>query len=289
MGTAIKDSRAKSFAAVFIIYLLVSAVGVTVFHFLPFGVFVSLLIADIIATAFTFIFSLIFKNASVYDPYWSVQPIVIVSLFAAVKGLDLSGVFPLIAISVWGVRLTANWAYTFKGLKYEDWRYVLLKEKTGKLYPVINFTGIHMIPTLVVFLCVIPAVAVIILKPQFNALSVVFFAISILAVLLQGVSDLEMHAYRKDRKEPFMRKGLWKYSRHPNYLGEILFWWGIGLFAVVLMPDKWYLLSGALSNTLLFLCVSIPMADGRQAKKEGFEQYKKETFALLPVKKAIRK
>ncbi|MBO4594291.1 MAG: DUF1295 domain-containing protein [Clostridia bacterium] len=289
MGTSVKDSRAKSFTVVFTIYLLASAIGVATFYFLPFGVFVSLLLADVSATVFTFVFSLIFKNASVYDPYWSVQPIVIVSLFAAVKGLNISGVFPLIAICIWGVRLTANWAYTFKGLRFEDWRYVLLREKTGAFYPIVNFTGIHMIPTLVVYLCLIPAVAAVIFKPEFNVLSLIFFAVSILAVVLQGVSDLEMHAYRKDRKEPFMRKGLWKYSRHPNYLGEILFWWGIGLFAVILMPDKWYLLSGALANTLLFLCVSIPMADKRQAQKEGFAQYKKETFALLPLKKAAGK
>lgn len=285
MSTPFKESRAKSFAAIFIIYLFASAVGVAIFHFLSLGIFISLLIADVLATVFTFGFSLVLKNASVYDPYWSVQPIIIIGLFAASRGISLSGVFPLIAICIWGVRLTANWAYTFKGLKYEDWRYVLLREKTGAFYPLINFIGIHMIPTLVVYLCVVPAVATVIYKPEFNAFSIIFFALSIFAVVLQGVSDLQMHAYRKDRKEPFMRKGLWKYSRHPNYLGEILFWWGIGLYAVILMPEKWYLLSGALANTLLFLFVSIPMADGKQAQKEGFAQYKKETFALLPIKK----
>jgi steroid 5-alpha reductase family enzyme len=62
-------------------------------------------------------------------------------------------------------------------------------------------------------------------------------------------------------------------------------WWGIGLAVVSQYPNAPYLLSGALFNTLLFLFVSIPLADGRQSKKEGFEVYKKETRMLLPIPK----
>ena len=65
-----------------------------------------------------------------------------------------------------------------------------------------------------------------------------------------------------------MRTGLWKYSRHPNYLGEILMWWGVASMVCVACPDKWFLMSGALTNTILFLTVSIPMADNRQAAKD---------------------
>ena len=57
------------------------------------------------------------------------------------------------------------------------------------------------------------------------------------------------------------------------------------LASVVALEGKIYLLIGALLNTLLFLFVSIPLADGKQSKKEGFEDYKKQTFALLPIKK----
>jgi steroid 5-alpha reductase family enzyme len=62
-------------------------------------------------------------------------------------------------------------------------------------------------------------------------------------------------------------------------------WWGIGLSAVCAMPNMWYLIFGAVANTVLFLSVSIPMADGRQSRKEGFAQYKAETRMLLPIRK----
>ncbi|MBQ3166354.1 MAG: DUF1295 domain-containing protein, partial [Clostridia bacterium] len=71
----------------------------------------------------------------------------------------------------------------------------------------------------------------------------------------------------------------------PNYLGEILMWWGMGISAVALLGGGWHLLLGAVLNTLLFIFVSIPLADGRQKRKPGFEEYKRQTRALLPIYK----
>jgi len=278
-------TRKFSFILVAFIYIFAGAVGVLSYFMFSTPFYLSLLFADIIATVVTFIFSVIFKNASVYDPYWSVQPIVILVAFIIGYGFSLSVLFPLIAILFWGIRLTANWIYTFKDLDWQDWRYVMLKEKTGAFYPIINFVGIHLVPTLVVYGCILPAVFTFVYGGEINAGGILFFVLSLLAVLLQGSADIQMHRFRKKAEGGFIRKGLWKYSRHPNYLGELLMWWGIGLAAVCIMPHRWYLLAGALANTLLFFCVSIPMADKRQSRKEGFAEYKKGTRMLLPIKK----
>jgi steroid 5-alpha reductase family enzyme len=281
----IKQSRALSFIAVAIIYIICTLVGLGQYGYLPFSTPINLLIADTVATIVCFIFSLIFKNSSVYDPYWSVAPIVIVIGYAIVNGLNALGIVLLVAVCYWGIRLTANWAYTFKGLTHQDWRYTMLCEKTGKFYPIINFIGIHYVPTLVVYGCILPAVMVIENKPEINVLSIIFACVSVAAATMQGVADIQMHKYRKNKTTSFIRNGLWRNSRHPNYLGEILMWWGIGLSAVCAMPNMWYLIFGAVANTVLFLSVSIPMADGRQSRKEGFAQYKAETRALLHIRK----
>ena len=281
-----KDSRKISFLIIFVIYLLASAVGIVSYFFLPVNIiWLKLLIADILATAFTFIFSVILKNASVYDPYWSVQPIVILYVCMLMHGTGASGILILVVVSIWGIRLTANWAYTFNGLSHQDWRYSMLKEKTGRFYPIINFFGIHIIPTLVVYACTLPALYVVLFSPAVNFGSVIFFIVSISAVILQGIADIQMHTYRKSRTTVFMRTGLWKFSRHPNYLGEIMMWWGIAFSAICVLPNLWWLIIGAILNTLLFLFVSIPMADKRQSYKPGFDEYKKSTHMLLPIKK----
>lgn len=281
----LKENRALSFVVVAVVYIIATAVGVVVYRALSFDWWLSLLIADAVATVVTFIFSLIFKNASVYDPYWSVQPPVILVAFSLGKDLPALGVLLIIAVSFWAVRLTANWAYTFKNLTHQDWRYTMLNEKTGVFYPIINFVGIHMVPTLVVYGCVLPAVYAVREGLTADIGSVFFICLSVAAATMQGIADIQMHRYQKNRITRFIRVGLWKYSRHPNYLGEILMWWGIALSVVCALPEVWYLGAGALANTVLFFTVSIPMADGRQSKKEGFSDYKKQTRMLLPIKK----
>lgn len=112
-----------------------------------------------------------------------------------------------------------------------------------------------------------------------------FLCVSLGAAVMQGVADIQMHKYRKNRDGAFNRHGLWKYSRHPNYLGEILMWWGVALSVICADPSAWFFAAGAVANTVLFFAVSIPMADARQSYKEGFADYKEQTRMLLPIRK----
>lgn len=285
----LKQSRSASFFVIALVYVFAAAVGIWVYLSLELEWWLSLLIADIAATAVTFLFSLIFDNASVYDPYWSVQPPVILIAFSLGRELTVLNLLLLGVVLFWAIRLTANWAYTFSSLEHQDWRYTMLKGSTGVFYPLINFIGIHMVPTLVVYGCVLPGAYAVINGVEASPLGVMFLGISLGAAVMQGIADIQMHKFRKSPAGPFIRTGLWRYSRHPNYLGEILMWWGVGLSVTVTLLGEWYLLTGALANTALFLFVSIPMADGRQSRKEGFAEYKARTRMLLPIFTGSRK
>ena len=283
--SSVRENKSLSILIITGIYLIAVTVALCTYLMLPFAFWIDLLISDIAATVFVFIFSVIFRNASVYDPYWSVQPIVIVLCYALGSKLTFATFLILISVFYWGIRLTGNWAYTFGGLNCQDWRYTKFEKETGKLYQFISFTGIHMMPTLIVYLCTLPAVFVIKNEVQANAGSIAGTVICICAATLQLVSDTQMHRYRKSGRHGLIRTGLWKYARHPNYLGEILMWWGIGIQAVSVMPQYWWLLAGALANTVMFFTVSIPLADKRQSQKPGYAEYKASTRSLLPVPK----
>lgn len=283
--SSVRENKSLSILIITGIYLIAVTVALCTYLMLPFAFWINLLISDIAATVFVFIFSVIFRNASVYDPYWSVQPIVIVLCYALGSKLTFATFLILISVFYWGIRLTGNWAYTFGGLNCQDWRYTKFEKETGKLYQFISFTGIHMMPTLIVYLCTLPAVFVIKNEVQANAGSIAGTVICICAATLQLVSDTQMHRYRKSGRHGLIRIGLWKYARHPNYLGEILMWWGIGIQAVSVMPQYWWLLAGALANTVMFFTVSIPLADKRQSQKPGYAEYKASTRSLLPVPK----
>lgn len=282
MMQKIKNSRALSFTAITVIYLIGGVLGFFVYTALSCDFWLKLLLADLAATVFMFLMSMIFRNASIYDPYWSVAPVVILMGYLLTGPLTAARIEVALTVFLWGIRLTANWAYTFRGLVFQDWRYTMLSEKTGAFYPLINFLGIHLIPTLIVFGCLLPAVCVFNLTPQSPG-NRLFLLLSLLAVGLQGCSDYQLHRFRREHTGSLIRTGFWKYSRHPNYLGEILFWWGIALYGLSAFPGQYLLLLGAFSNTMLFLFVSIPMADTRQSLKEGFAQYKSETRMLLPI------
>ncbi len=182
-------NRTASLTIIIFIYIFAAFCGLYVYNFLRNGYGISyqpaLFIADAAATVLVFIFSLIFKNASVYDPYWSVQPPVIlgialakVSGTAANKGAGLLDWLLFAAVLFWALRLTANWIDNFKSFEYQDWRYVMLKEKSGRLYPLVNFCGIHMFPTCVVYLCVLPAVTAIAERAELKPVCLAFIAFS---------------------------------------------------------------------------------------------------------------
>ena len=280
-------NRSASLAVIIFVYVLAAFCGLFTYNYLTdiysFSYQPALFLADVTATVLVFLFSLIFRNASVYDPYWSVQPPVILGLVLAKIDSEnpLLACLLFAAVLFWGLRLTANWIYNFKSFEYQDWRYIMLKEKTGSFYPFVNLMGIHMFPTVVVYLCILPAVTAIIEGADFKPVCLIFIGLSFASAIIQGIADIQMHRFRASGTGGFIRTGLWKHDRHPNYACEILMWWGIGLASLSALGwQNWPLLAGALVNTLMFLFISIPMADKRQSRKPGFEEYKKATRML---------
>ena len=281
-----KQSRRRSFVFTIIVYALALAVGLFVYGRMRGGVLCRVFAADIAATVFLFLVSLPLENASVYDPYWSVAPIVILPLAMRAFGVWNAGTIALLCcVTYWGVRLTANWAYTFQGYDHQDWRYTMLREKSGALYPLVSLFGIMLFPTLVVYLCLLPALHYI----QFGGINLVTllgFALCLCAATLQLVADVQLHRFQRQAKNrgQIIRRGVWRHARHPNYLGEILMWWGVFVVLLSVRPSLWLLGIGALTNTLMFLLISIPMAESRMAGyKEGFDRYVQETNRLLPI------
>lgn len=282
----LRQNRAAGFIYITAVYIIATVIGIAVYFALPdMHLFWQIMIADIAATIVVFLAGVVVKNTSVYDPYWSVAPIVILTGLTIEFGRFDFGIFLLLfAVWYWGVRLTLNWAYTFKNLAHQDWRYDFFKAKFPRIFQVISFFGINMFPTEVVFLCLLPGVVFL----QYSSVNIVTafgFAICVVAATLQLIADIQMQKFRNmnPERKVIIRDGLWKHSRHPNYLGEIMMWWGLCVMMLSVAPDQWILGAGALVNTLMFLIVSIPLADKRnQREREGFDEYKRQTNMLLP-------
>jgi steroid 5-alpha reductase family enzyme len=284
--------RTFSFVIILILYIVGAVVGIAIYNALPFVPWLSLLIADLGATLFIWLASLILHNASVYDPYWSVQPLVILGLMLLKTGkFDAGSIIFILVIAFWSLRLTGNWVVTFPGMHQQDWRYDQLQEKSGRFFPLVNLVGIQVMPTLIVFACLLPGFYYLMLGGDMNAWTWLGLAVSLSGTVLELSADAQMLLFRKQNTDPslLMRTGLWRHSRHPNYLGEIMMWWGVYLVLLSVQPQLWLTGLGALINTCLFLFISVPLAEKRLAGyKDGFEQYKKATRMFLPIPKRAR-
>jgi steroid 5-alpha reductase family enzyme len=286
------SSRLQSYLIITLCYMAAALVGMWVFQALSTALWLSLLIADLGATLFIWVLSQLLHNASVYDPYWSVQPPLILLLTLIFLGeLNLGSILLVVAVAFWGARLSINWMITFHGLHQQDWRYDQLEQKSGRCFPLVNLLGIQVMPTLIVYACLLPGFFYLVRGGGMNLGTLAGLALILGGALLEMVADYQMQQFRQHRQDrsELMRSGVWRHSRHPNYLGEIIVWWGVYLVMLSIFPELWYLGIGALVNTALFLFISIPLAEKHLATyKAGYPAYLRETHPLLPVPKRKR-
>ena len=284
-------SKRNSIVLIAAIYISAFLVIYCIFPLLTFSrTMMNLFIADVIATVVIFIFSMIFNNSSVYDPYWSVVPPVI-AVYLMIIFPDANQPRQLVIVALvlfWSIRLTMNWLRGWQGLRHQDWRYTSIAEKTGKWYWPVSFLGIHFMPTLFVFLGCLPLWDSISAPQPFNVFDVFAALITLSAILTEWAADEQLHRFRKaDNRNAFIQSGLWRYSRHPNYLGEIGFWIGMFLFVLTSSGFRssagYWTIVGLIFMIVLFTLISIPLMEKRnKARKPGYAEYIKKVPALLP-------
>ena len=265
-------SKSRSLAVVTAAYVIAIGAGAAWLFLGPSTgrLWLDTLIADVVATLVVFTFSRIYRNSSFYDAYWSVIPPLLLFYWWYESGITtLSTWLLVVLVSAWAIRLTGNWVYAFPGLHHEDWRYPMFRERAGSFEFVADLVAIHLIPTMQVFLGMVPVyIAVTTPGGGLLWLSVVAFAIGMAAVALEFVADLQMHRFVATRAPgEVMDRGLWSWSRHPNYFGEFGFWFALALFGIASAPGSWWLFVGAAAMLAMFLGASIPMMETRSLER----------------------
>lgn len=281
--------KKTSLLIVLITYILTTVLTIYITSKINFNnEWLMILFAHSIATIGIYISSLIFKNSSMYDPFWSVAPIPIVlylGYFSNNLQLDTLGLTLVVFVVLfWAIRLTHNWTMVWDGLHEEDFRYIDLKQGNLLKKEIVNFFGIHYIPTLQVNVSLLPIFFVFTNTVINYNWILVGATISICSVILQIISDKQMRDFKKNilNKDKIMNQGLWKYSRHPNYLGEVMFWIGLYVMALSVNDIPSWLLLSPLSMLVLFVFISCPMMDERSLKKRpGYKEYMNKTSQLL--------
>ena len=278
----------KALLQIALIYIVIAIAGIGTWISLPeLSDVLRFLAADLVMTVVCFAFSLVKKNSSVYDAYWSLIPFYFVLgwIYLNAGQLALWTWLAFVIVALWSWRLTLNWVRSWTDFSHEDWRYINLAKQTGKWYPLVNFSGIHLFPTLMVFAGLWPLFYVVNGSLANHGLMMLGAVLSLTGVGLQFFADNELARFRRrinPNKGEILQSGLWGVCRYPNYLGEIMFWMGLA-FVGLAHGAPLITFAGAIAMILMFKLASIPMKERRMAEsRDGWEEYCARVPLLLP-------
>lgn len=245
--------------------------------------------AGLAATLLLWLIGVTRNNPSVFDPYWNTAPMVLAAAWAADPASAAAPaarqLLVLTLVFAWGLRLGYHWWRTWGGLDHEDWRYLEMRRSSGRLFPLVNLVTIHLMPTLMLGLaCLAMYPALVTSTRPFGPLDLLAGAFTLAAIALEAAADRQMQAFRAGPRRPgqLCERGLWAWSRHPNYLGELCFWWGLFLCSLAADPDTRWSAAGPLTITALLTLYSAPTLDRRMtARCPDYAAYMRRVPALL--------
>ena len=190
----------------------------------------------------------------------------------------------LVLVTLWGLRLGLHIGLRHRG-KGEDFRYQAFREAWGKTIIWRSFLQIYMLQGAVVFLVALPIQLVIATPgrgPRWtDLLGVLLFG---LGFLFEAVGDWQLTRFKKNpaHRGQTIEEGLWRYTRHPNYFGEAVLWWGIFIIGLGSPLGLWGLISPLTICFLLLKVSGIPMLEAKYLGNPQFEAYKARTNAFFP-------
>jgi steroid 5-alpha reductase family enzyme len=234
-----------------------------------------------------FIFSQYLKRTDFVDIAWGFG-FVMVSLITLLtsSNVNLFSLISTLFILIWGTRLSIHISKRFNNTK-EDERYVKIKKEWKNYHPLYEYIKIFLVQGILMYIISL-SISVInyIGSPDLNIFFYTGSIIWMLGFVFEAVSDKQLKDFiqnKKSKENRIMDEGLWKYSRHPNYFGEITMWWGI--FIISISTGFWLLtLISPVTITYLIIKVSgIPLLEKKYDDDPEFNKYKKKTSMIFPL------
>jgi steroid 5-alpha reductase family enzyme len=240
-------------------------------------------------SVFWFIISLIAKRNDVADIAWGLGFMLIALFLSQMHPTNAYSKAAYTLVVIWGLRLALHIGFR-NSQKKEDFRYANWRKEWGNTFFWRSFLQVYLLQGFFMFIIASPLY---VLAENGNRVHLaeniwpmpfsVWIGIWVIGFLWQAIGDYQLVQFKKT-KQPgeIMTKGLWKYSRHPNYFGEILMWWAIWLMTGVPDFGLWAIISPLTITYLLAKVSGVPMLEEKYKGNPAFEAYKKQTPALFP-------
>jgi steroid 5-alpha reductase family enzyme len=212
-------------------------------------------------------------------------------IFAALTAYIMQGInetraiLVLMLVITWGMRLMLHIGIRNRG-KPEDHRYKAWREEWGSTYLVRSFLQVFLLQGFLLLVISLPVTMAITHNgPPLAVLDGIGFCLWLLGFLFEAIGDFQLLQFKKDpaNKGRIMNIGLWRYTRHPNYFGEVTLWWGMFLICLA-VPGSLWTVAGPLTITWLILRVSgTPLLEKRYVENPEYAEYIKRTSSFFPL------
>lgn len=226
------------------------------------------------------------KNNSIVDIGWGIGFILIALVLIFSKAESDSKSMALTAIVlIWGLRLAFHIFNRARG-KGEDFRYAQWRKEWGEKAAIKAFFKVFLLQGLIMLVVALPIMVVFNSSSnQLNVFSFTGLIIFAFGFLFESIGDLQMYCFKRkpENKGKIITSGLWKFTRHPNYFGEAVLWWGISIFTIGSDLFLISFISPLVLNLLLIYISGIPLLEKKYEGNKDWEAYKKITPALVPV------
>lgn len=233
-----------------------------------------------------YLIALKLKDNSIADIAWGIGFIFIAILnLMLAEQIYLRQIMLTGLVSIWGIRLAVHIYLRHRG-KPEDFRYAEMRKKWGKRASLKSFTHVFMFQGLMLLTIAYPIIMVN-AHPEtgFTFFDLIGILIWTIGFTFEVVADFQLHNFISKEKTPdnsIMTKGLWEYSRHPNYFGEALLWWGI-FFIVLSIQNGWLAVGSPIIITFLLVKVSgVPLLEKKYQNNPTYQQYARRTSIFIP-------
>ncbi len=249
--------------------------------------FASVLPTLALATVALWLVSLLLRDAGIANVSWGLALVGLTVLYALLnQPLVPRGVLVLGLVVVWGVRLTAHLLWRNWG-RSEDPRYAAMRTAWGSRFGPVSLFTVFGFQALLLWLISAPlfhAVQANVPAPLgwISALGVGLWTVG---MYFEGVADWQLLRFqaKPENEGKVLATGLWRYSRHPNYFGEFLVWWGMFLIAAETLTGWWTIVSPLLVTFLLLRVSGVPMSDALLRRTLGdYRHYVERTNAFFP-------
>ncbi len=231
-----------------------------------------------------FTVSIFLKRNDVADIGWGLGYVLLCTYHALTSPFHPIVGACYILTMLWGLRLSF---YLFKRNRYksEDFRYLQWRKEWGNTFYLRSFLQVYVLQSFFLFIIISPVLhAASFSTSNWSAYTIIGIIIWLIGFYWQVVGDRQLASFIANRssKEQVLDTGLWAYSRHPNYFGEVVMWWGVYL-VIWPLEGSWIFLVGPITITVLIRYVSgVPMLERRYANNDAYQAYKKRVPALFP-------